>query len=140
MNEALGEPKHILLTKQYAPKFVLGWCGACLLIGMAFVGIELGTLFPVIALLMTFLGSQMLKFLISFHKNNRFMTRKIFDFFILFFWVSGVSMFLWQVFNAGTVFMSGQPIDSFASFASAIFPIGFSFGAAQKWEQRFEYD
>lgn len=139
MNQPQLKPQYLAVTEEYTVMAGLVWCAISVGVGVTFIGIAVGIAIPFMTFLMLFIGKWMIKFLLFVQKANPIISRKQFDFVILFFWASGILGFLCILMQGGF----GHPAeaaDTYFYIAASIFPLGVSLGAAEKWEQRFCYE
>ena len=139
MNQPQKKPKYLIITEKWVTKGVLLWSALSVVVGVTAIGIVEGIAIPLMTIVMLFVGKLMINFLLTVQKSNPFISRKIFDYLILFFWGGGIYAFL-SFLLYGAFGELEKPQYAFFYIAASIFPLGSSIGAAEKWAQRFNYE
>jgi len=131
--------KYITLSEKWLTKFVLLWCALALVSGLLIEEDKvLAIAAPIMAIIMFFAGSWMLRALISFQRVNPFLTgesrAKILNYAAIFFWSFGFIGFM-QFLTNGLFTNNELEGTNFFLIAASVFPLGASLGAAKEWSK-----
>lgn len=131
--------KYISFSEKWLTKFVLLWCALALVIGLLIEEDKaLAIAAPIMAIIMFFAGSWILRAIISFQRVNPFLAVKsrikILNYAAIFFWSFGVIGFV-QFLANGLLTNNDLEGTNFFLIAASVFPLGASLGAAKEWSK-----
>ncbi len=134
------KPKYYKLTELWAPKILIVWHIAMLLIGLIFIRTSDGIIFPILGVVFSYAIFYGVRKVLEFqHKNKGHMSRELYDSAVFFFWAFTILYFLVFLVALLIPIIEGDFIivDS-GIFLLSFFPssLGGALGACKAWEMR----
>ncbi len=136
----MKKPKYYILTELWVPKFLITWYILMLLIGLIFIGLPHGMIYPILGSLFSYACFYGVREVLEFqNKNKGHMSRELFDSAVFFFWAFTISFFLFffvslliPIFTGDFIFVNSG-IVLLSMFPSSL---GGALGACKAWEMR----
>lgn len=136
----MNKPKYYILTELWAPKILIFWHIAMLLIGLIFIRTPDGIIFPILGAVFSYAIFYGVREVLEFqHKNKGHMSRELYDSAVFFFWTFNIVFFLFFFVSLLIPIINGDfvLVDS-GIYILSFFPssLGGAFGACKAWEMR----
>ncbi len=136
----MEKPKYYKLTELWAPKILIVWHIAMLLIGLIFIRTSDGIIFPILGVVFSYAIFYGVREVLEFqHKNKGHMSRELFDSAVFFFWILNILVFLMFIISLIIPIFTGDfMIVNAGIFLLSFFPSsqGGALGACKAWEMR----
>ncbi|HAW78359.1 MAG TPA: hypothetical protein DEO59_17500 [Balneola sp.] len=136
----MEKPKYYILTELWVPKFLITWHTLMLLIGLIFIGLPDGMIFPILGAVFSYASFYGVREVLEFqHKNKGHMSRELFDSAVFFFWIFTILVFLMFIISLIIPIFKGDfMIVNAGIYLLSFFPssLGGALGACKAWEVR----